>query len=66
MTGNIWIDQQASFAEIEAAIFAAAPMADGLPHIPTVGNATGQRGLKGAIDDAFNCMHLDHADSDDY
>jgi hypothetical protein len=24
-----------------------------------------QRGLKGAIDDAFNCMHLDHADSDD-
>jgi hypothetical protein len=24
MTGNIWIDQQAGFAEIEAAIFAAA------------------------------------------
>jgi hypothetical protein len=65
MTGNIWIDQQASFAEIEAAIFAAAPMADELPHIPTVGNAMSQRGLKRAIDDAFNCMHLDHADSDD-
>jgi hypothetical protein len=40
-------------------------MADELPHIPTVGNAMSQRGLKGAIDDAFNCMHLDHADSDD-
>jgi hypothetical protein len=51
--------------KLRAAIFAAAPMADELPHIPTVGNAMSQRGLKGAIDDAFNCMHLDHADSDD-
>jgi hypothetical protein len=56
MTGNIWIDQQASFAEIEVAIFAAAPMADELPHISPVGNAMGQRGPRGAIDDSLNRM----------
>jgi hypothetical protein len=62
MTGNIWIDLQLSLAEIEAEI---PEIADELPHIPTVGNAMGQRGLKGAIDDALNSMRLDHADSDD-
>jgi hypothetical protein len=45
MTGNIWIDQQASFAEIEAAIFAAAPMADEITHVPIVGNACANMGL---------------------
>ena len=39
---------------------------DELPRIPTVGNAIGQRGLKGAIDDALNLnrMPQDHADSE--
>jgi hypothetical protein len=47
MTGNIWIDLQMSLAEIEAEI---PDIPDELPRIPTVGNAMGQRGLKGAID----------------
>jgi hypothetical protein len=33
-------------------------MADELPRIPTVGNAMGQRGLKGAIDDALNLSRM--------
>jgi hypothetical protein len=49
MTGNIWIDLQMSFAEIEAE---KPDIPDELPRIPTVGNAMGQRGLKGTIDDA--------------
>jgi hypothetical protein len=45
MTGNIWIDLQMSLAEIEAEI---SDIPDELPRIPTVGNAMGQRGLKGS------------------
>jgi hypothetical protein len=53
MTGNIWIDLQMSLADIEAEL----PDVSGeLPRIPTVGNAMGQRGLKGAIDDALSRM----------
>jgi hypothetical protein len=63
MTGNIWIDLQLSLADIEADL----PECE-LPRIPTVGNAMGQRGLKGAIDDALNLdrMPQDHADSEDW
>ena len=65
MTGNIWSDLQLSSAEIEAEI---PDIPDDLPRIPTVGNAMGQRGLKGAIDDALNLdrMPQDHADSEDW
>jgi hypothetical protein len=65
MTGNIWIDLQMSLAEIEAEI---SDIPDELPRIPTVGNAMGQRGIKGAIDDALNLdrMPQDHADSEDW
>jgi hypothetical protein len=40
---------------------------DELPRRPTVGNAMGQRGLEGGIDDALNLnrMPQDHADSED-
>ena len=62
MTGNIWIDLQLNLAGIEAEL---PDMSGELPRIPTVGNAMGQRGLKGAIDDALNRMRQDHADSDD-
>jgi hypothetical protein len=65
MTGNIWIDQQASFAEIEVAIFAAAPMADELPHISPVGNAMGQRGPRERSTTHSTACAPDHADSDD-
>jgi hypothetical protein len=58
MTENIWIDQQASFTEIEASIFAAASIADELPRIPTAGNATGPHGLRWAIDDALNLNRM--------
>jgi hypothetical protein len=51
MTGNIWIDLQMSLAEIEAET---PDIPDELPRIPTVGNAMGQRGPRGAIDDALN------------
>ena len=55
MIGNIWIDLQLSLAEIEAEI----PDISGeLPRIPTVGNAMGQRGLKGAIDDALKLNRM--------
>jgi hypothetical protein len=40
-----------SMADIEAEL---PDMSGELPRIPTVGNAKGQRGLKGAIDDALN------------
>jgi hypothetical protein len=52
-----------SSAEIEAEL---SDIPDELPRIPTVGNAMGQRGLKGAIDDALtlNRMPQDHADSE--
>jgi hypothetical protein len=46
---------KASFAEIEAAT---------PTYLPGVMQMS-QRGLKEAIDDAFNCVHLDHTDSDD-
>jgi hypothetical protein len=51
-------------AEVEAEI---PDIPDELPRIPTVGNAMGQRGLKGAIDDALNLMRMpqDHADRGD-
>jgi hypothetical protein len=64
MSRNIWIDLQMSLAEIEAEI---SDIPDELPRIPTVGNAMGQRGHKGAIGDALNLnrMPQDHADSDD-
>jgi hypothetical protein len=51
MTGTIWIDPQMSLADIEPEL---PDMSGELPRIPTVGNAMGQRGLKGAIDDALN------------
>jgi len=38
---------------------------DELAHIPTVGNAMGQPGLRWAIDDVLNRMRQDHADTDD-
>jgi hypothetical protein len=60
--GNIWIDLQLNLAEIEAEI---PDIPDEPPHIPTVGNAMANVGLRGAIDDALNRMHQDHADSDD-
>jgi hypothetical protein len=41
-----WIDLQMSMADIEAEL---PDMSGELPRIPTVGNAMGQRGLKGAI-----------------
>jgi hypothetical protein len=55
MTGNIWIDLQMSLADIEAEI---PDIAGELPRIPTVGNAMGQRGPKGAIDDALNLNRM--------
>ena len=55
MTGNIWIDLQMSLAEIEAET---PDIPDELPRIPTVGNAMGQRGLKGAIDDALKLNRM--------
>ena len=55
MTGNIWIGLQMSLADIEAEI---PDIAGELPHIPTAGNAMGQRGLKGAIDDALNLNRM--------
>ena len=55
MTGNIWIDLQMSLAELEAET---PDIPDELPRIPTVGNAMGQRGLKGAIDDALNLKRM--------
>ena len=55
MTGNIWIDLQLSSAEIEAEM---PDISDELPRIPTVGNAMGQRGRKGAIDDALNLSRM--------
>jgi hypothetical protein len=55
MTGNICIDLQMSLADIEAEL---PDMSGELPRIPTVGNAVGQRGLKGAIDDALNLNRM--------
>ena len=55
MTGNVWIDLQMSLADIEAEL---PDMSGELPRIPTVGNAMGQRGLKGAIDDALNLSRM--------
>ena len=54
MTGNIWIDLQMSLAEIEAEL---PDIAGELPTY-TVGNAMGQRGLEGAIDDALNLNRM--------
>jgi hypothetical protein len=53
MTGNIWIDLQLSLADIEADL----PECE-LPRIPIVGNAMGQRVLKGAIDDALKLNRM--------
>jgi hypothetical protein len=51
----VWIDLQMSLAEIEAEI----PDIPGeLSRIPTVGNAWGNRGVKGAIDDALNLNRM--------
>jgi hypothetical protein len=50
-----WIDLQMSLADVEAEL---PDMAGGLPRIPTVGNAMGQRGLMGAIDDALNLNRM--------
>ena len=55
MTGNIWIDLQLSLAEIEAEL---PDMSGELPRIPPVDQAMGQRGLKGAIDDALNLNRM--------
>ena len=55
MTGNIWIDLQMSLAEVEAEI---PDISDELSRIPTVGNAMGQPGLEGAIDDALNLNRM--------
>ena len=55
MTGSVWIDLQMSLAEIEAEI---SDIPDELLRIPTVGNAMGQRRLKGAIDNALNLNRI--------
>ena len=55
MTGNIWIDLHMSLAEIEAEL---PDMSGELPRIPPVDHAMGQRGLKGAIDDALNLNRM--------
>ena len=55
MTRNIWIDLQMSLADIEAGL---PDMSGELPRTPTVGNAMGQRGLTGAIDDALNLSRM--------
>ena len=55
MTGTIWIDPQMILADIETEL---PDMSGELPRIPTVGNAMGQRGLKGAIDDALNLNRI--------
>ena len=55
MTGNVWIDLQLTLADIEAEV---PDMSGELRRIPTVGNAMGQRGLKGAIDDALNLNRM--------
>ena len=51
MTRNIWIYLPMSLADIDAEL---PDMSGELPRIPTVGNAMGQRGLKGTIDNALN------------